>query len=79
MATIEELKGLFTTVFNDELNFSDIKESSNLRKELGMTSVHLLYMAMVIEEKYGVQFTNSDFEKIVTVGDVISKIQGGVD
>ncbi len=79
MVTIDELKETFTAVFNDELNISDITESSNLRKDIGMTSIHLLYMAMVLEEKYHIQFTNADFEKLVTIGDVIAKIQGGAN
>ena len=77
MVTIEELKETFTAVFGAELNIADITESSNLRKDIGMTSIHLLYMAMVLEEKYHVRFTNSDFETVVTIGDVINKIQGG--
>ncbi len=79
MVTIEELKETFATVFGDELNISDITENSSLRKDIGMTSIHLLYMAMVLEEKYQVRFTNSDFETVVTIGDVIAKIQGGTN
>ena len=77
MVTIEELKETFTAVFGTELDIENITESSNLRKDIGMTSIHLLYMAMTLEEKYQVRFTNSDFETIVTIGDVIAKIQGG--
>ena len=76
MVTIEELKETFTAVFGTELDIANITESSNLRKDIGMTSIHLLYMAMTLEEKYKVRFTNSDFETIVTIGDVIAKIQG---
>ena len=77
MVTIEELKETFAAVFGEELNISDISESSNLRKDIGMTSIHLIYMAMTLEEKYQVRFTNNDFESIATIGDVINKIQGG--
>ena len=76
MTTIEELKEIFNTVFGNDLDVSNLTIESDLRKDLGMNSVHLLYMAMVLEEKYNVQFDNSDFEGIATVADVIAKIEG---
>ena len=76
MTLIDELKEIFTTVFGNELNVSGLCEQSDLRKDLGMNSVHLLYMAMVLEEKYSIRFDNSDFEKINKVQDVINKIEG---
>ena len=76
MVTVEELKDVFHTVFGNEMDLSAFNEASDLRKDIGMNSISLLYMAMVLEEKYGVKFTNSDFESMNTVADVIRKIQG---
>lgn len=76
MVTVEELKDVFHTVFGNEMDLSAFNEGSDLRKDIGMNSISLLYMAMVLEEKYGVKFTNSDFESMNTVADVIRKIQG---
>ncbi len=76
MTTIDELKEVFSTVFGNDLDISNLTVESDLRKDLGMNSVHLLYMAMVLEEKYNIQFDNSDFESITTVTDVINKIEG---
>ena len=75
MVTVDDLKEMFVKVFGSELNIDDLCEASDLRKDVGMNSISLLYMAMSIEEKYGVQFNNSDFEKISTVGDVIAVIK----
>ena len=75
MVTVEELKEIFHTVFGSDMDLSAFNENSDLRKDLGMNSISLLYMAMVLEEKYGVKFTNSDFENMNTVADVIRKIQ----
>ena len=75
MTTVDELKEIFSTVFGNDLDISNLTVESNLRKDLGMNSVHLLYMAMVLEEKYGIRFDNSDFESISTVTDVINKIE----
>ena len=76
MVTVEELKEIFHTVFGSDMDLSAFNENSDLRKDVGMNSISLLYMAMVLEEKYGVKFTNSDFENMNTVADVIRKIQG---
>lgn len=76
MVTVEELKDVFHTVFGSEMDLSAFNEASDLRKDIGMNSISLLYMAMVLEEKYGVKFNNSDFESMNTVADVIRKIQG---
>lgn len=76
MVTVEELKDVFHTVFGNEMDLSAFNEASDLRKDIGMNSISLLYMAMVLEEKYGVKFNNSDFESMNTVADVIRKIQG---
>ena len=75
MVTVEELKEIFHTVFGSDMDLSAFNENSDLRKDMGMNFISLLYMAMVLEEKYGVKFTNSDFENMNTVADVIRKIQ----
>ena len=53
-------------------------EESDLRKDVGMNSISLLYMAMVLEEKYSIKFNNNDFEKIFTVKDVIEVVKSKV-
>ena len=78
MVTVEELKDLFETIFEQELNLDSISESSDLKKDIGMNSISFLYMAMVLEEKYGIKFNNDDFVKISTVKDVIEVIESKV-
>ena len=58
MVTVDALKEIFESVFGSEVNTDQLSEASDLRKDVGMNSISLLYMAMSIEEKYGVQFTN---------------------
>ncbi len=78
MITIEDLKTMFAAVFGQEMNFADLNENSDLRKDIGMNSISLLYMAMVLEEKYSIQFNNEDFGKINTVSDVIALVESKV-
>ena len=78
MVTVEELKNLFETIFEQELNLDNISENSDLKKDIGMNSISFLYMAMVLEEKYSVKFNNDDFLKISTVKDVMNIIESKV-
>lgn len=75
MVTIEELKSVLETVFPEEYNLSAVTADSDLKKDIGLNSIGLLYMAMILEEKYGVSFSNEDFTKMNTVADVIMKIE----
>ena len=78
MITVEELKNTFETVFGQGIDISNLNEESDLRKDVGMNSISLLYMAMVLEEKYSIKFNNSDFEKIFIVKDVIELVKSKV-
>ena len=78
MITVEELKNMFETLFGKGIDISNLNEESDLRKDIGMNSISLLYMAMVLEEKYSIQFNNSDFEKIFVVKDVIALVESKV-
>lgn len=78
MITVEELKNIFETVFGKGIDISNLNEESDLRKDVGMNSISLLYMAMVLEEKYSIKFNNNDFEKIFTVKDVIEVVKSKV-
>ncbi|MEE1198470.1 MAG: phosphopantetheine-binding protein [Acutalibacteraceae bacterium] len=71
---LERLAKLFESVFENEVDISSLSTESRLIEDLGMNSIGLLYMAMAVEEEFGVRFTNDDFSTLKTVGDVINKI-----
>ena len=64
-----------TAVFDGEIDLSAVTPQSNLREDIGINSIGLLYMAMALEEEFGIRFTNEDFADIVTVADVIRTIE----
>lgn len=76
MVSLDELKSVLEAVFPEEFDLSGVTMESDLKKDVGLNSIGLLYMAMVLEEKYGVSFSNDDFVKMNTVADVIAKIEG---
>ena len=80
MQILERLIKIFHVVFEDSIDTSALTPESLLREDVGMNSIGLLYMAMAVEEEFGVKFNNEDFASIRTVADVITCIEnkGGV-
>ena len=76
MQTFERLIKVFHAVFEESVDLSTITMESSLRDDIGIKSIGLLYMAMAVEEEFGIHFTNEDFPKIQTVADVITCIEG---
>lgn len=76
MSTFERLIKVFNAVFEDEVNTESVKPEDSLREDIGINSIGMLYMAMALEEEFGVKFNNADFQKIKTVSDVIECIEG---
>lgn len=74
MSTFERLIKVFNAVFEDEVTPETISLNSSLQKDLGVTSIAMLYMAMGLEEEFGIKFTNDDLLKLNTVSDVITCI-----
>lgn len=73
--TVTRLIGLFNKVFDGELAAADITPESRLVEDLGMNSIALLYMAIAVEEEFGVKFTNEDFTNLRSVADVVAKVE----
>lgn len=76
MTTLERLIKVFNAVFEDSVDTSAVTETANLREDIGINSIGLLYMAMAVEEEFGIKFNNEDFPAMVTVGDVVACIEG---
>ena len=75
MNILEGIKEALTDAFGDDMDISILRPESDLRKDLGFNSIGLLAMAVSLEEKFGINFSNDDFAKINTVGDVIEVIR----
>ena len=75
MSTFEKLREIYYATAEEPVPEESFKEDSKLLEDLGCNSVALLYMAMSIEEEFGVSFTNEDLESFTTVSSVISTIE----
>ncbi|MBQ3564042.1 MAG: acyl carrier protein [Clostridia bacterium] len=78
MDTFERLLKVCDAVFEGQIDISVIKPETLLREDLSINSIGLLYMAMAVEEEFGIKFNNDDFIDIKTVADVIRIIEGKV-
>lgn len=76
MNTYDKLIEVCTAVFEGEIDLAAVRPEADLREDIGINSIGLLYMAMAIEEAFGVKFTNDDFVHIKTVADVVATIEG---
>ena len=75
MNTVERMRQVLDSVFEGEIDSSAIKETDNLKKDLEMNSIAMLYMVMGLEEEFEIKFENSDFANMETVADVIAAIE----
>ncbi len=75
MDTYQRLISVCTAVFEGEVDPATITPDANLRNDIGINSIGLLYMAMAIEEEFNIKFTNDDFPSLLTVKDVVCLIE----
>ena len=78
MNNLEKLIELFRNVFEGDVKTDAITEQTRLIEDLEFNSIGLLYMALAVEENFGVKFNNEDFVHIRTVQDVLDKIEGKI-
>ena len=78
MNTVERMRQVLDCVFEGEIDSSAIKETDNLKNDLEMNSIAMLYMVMGLEEEFEIKFENSDFANMETVADVIAAIEAKI-
>ena len=74
---ISQLTEIYTLITsNDASTFS---EQSNLRTDLNLSSIGMLYLIIAIEQKFNIHFENVSMGDFETVGDVINYIEKKVN
>ena len=76
MKTIDKLGKIFEQVFEIKLDMSTMSRETSLVQDLGLNSIGMLYLALALEEEFGVSFNNDDLKNLRTVGDVIDHLGG---
>ena len=72
---IEKLKEIFKLVVNKKADLSKVNEDSKIVEDLGVNSVGAIYLAIAIEEVFGVDVSDVSFNSFKTMGDVIVYIE----
>ena len=60
---------------DDSVDAAALTRETKLKDEMGMSSISLLYMAVAIEDEFGVNFSNANLGELETIGDVIDAIE----
>lgn len=75
MDTLSRLTEIFRSVAGSDALPAAITPETHLFQDLKLNSIAMLYMALAIEEEFGVTFSNQDFPKLATVADVIAYLE----
>ena len=71
---IEKLKEIFKLVVHNGVDADKIDPEANIRLDLGVSSVALIYMVIAIEKTFGVDMSSVSYNTFTTVNDVVDYI-----
>lgn len=74
MHEIERLRDIMNRIFGSDIDTSKFGSESRLKEDIGMNSVSMLYVAIAIEQEYGIELNNDDLTSLKTVQDVLNRI-----
>ena len=69
---------IYENIVGEEVDKEKITLSSNIKEDLGINSVGLLYLIVDIENKFDVVLHNQSTEKFVTLDDVVTYIEENI-
>ena len=58
-----------------QLDEDTITMDAELKGDLGINSIEQYELAMMCEEKFGVDINDEEFHKVVTIGDVVTYLE----
>jgi acyl carrier protein len=67
----------FKNLLVEELQLDEdaITMEAELKADLGINSIEQYELAMMCEEKFGVEINDEEFHKFVTIGDVVAYLE----
>jgi acyl carrier protein len=69
----EKLKAILVEELS--LNADDITPGAELVNDLGINSLDLADLVLLCEDEFGIEFSEDDIHKFITVGDVVEFLE----
>ena len=69
----EKLKELLVEEL--QIDAKEITMEAELSNDLGINSIELADLVLMCEEKFGIEISESDSNKFITVGDVVNYLE----
>jgi len=69
----DTVKDLLVSELN--VNADDVKPEAELVSDLGINSLELADLVLICEERFGVEISDDDIHKFITVGDIVSYLE----
>jgi acyl carrier protein len=57
------------------IDATDVSESSDLAKDLGLDSLDTVELTLGLEERFGIEIPDTELEDVSTVGDAVTLIE----
>lgn len=74
MSMFDRVKNVLVT--NLQIDEKDIKPEAELVNDLGINSLELADLVLVCEEEFDIEIDDSSIRNFVTVGDVVTYLEG---
>lgn len=77
LSTLERLKKICGEILTENagIDLDAINRETNLRSDLGITSLYMIWMALSIESEFGIRLSDIRLDDLVTVGDICDFIE----
>lgn len=72
----EKLKEIFKLVVHNGVDVDKVDPSCNVRLDLGVNSVAMIYLVIAIERAFGISMNDVTYETFNTVNDVVEYVYG---
>ena len=72
---IEKLKYTYTMICAPDEDLDALSEDADLRTDLGLSSIGMLYLVIAVEETFNIRFDDVQMGSFVTVKDVVDFIE----
>ena len=76
--SINQLTEVYSLI-SPNADTSNLTEKSNLRTDLGLASIGMLYLIIAVEQKFNVKFEDVSMGEFETIKDVIDYIEKKVN